>query len=49
MGSTMLEENVVSAAGCTFRLGRQELGRLIEAAGFEPALRDQEYRIVGTP
>jgi len=49
MGSTMLEENVVSAAGCTFRLGRQELGRLIEAAGFEPALRDQEYRVVGTP
>ncbi len=47
MGSTMLEENVVSAAGCTFRLGRAELKRLIEAAGFTAALRDQRYRILG--
>lgn len=49
MGSTMLEENVVSAAGCTFRLGRAELARLIERAGLEAALRDQQYRIVGRP
>jgi len=47
MGSTMLEENVVSAAGCTFRLGRTELARLIERGGFEAALRDQRYRILG--
>ncbi len=47
MGSTMLEENVVSAAGCSFRLGRTELARLIERAGLTPALRDQQYRILG--
>jgi len=47
MGSTMLEENVVSAAGCTFRLGRAELAHLIERAGFEASLRDQQYRILG--
>jgi len=47
MGSTMLEENVVSAAGCTFRLGRPELAHLIAAAGFTAALRDQRYQILG--
>jgi cyclic dehypoxanthinyl futalosine synthase len=46
MGSIMIEENVVSAAGARNLLqeGERTLRAAIEAAGFEPWLRDQEYR-----
>ena len=44
MGSIMIEENVVSSAGSRHRLGAQEMEETIRTAGFEPWLRDQEYR-----
>ncbi len=47
-GSTMLEENVVKAAGASFRLSQTEIIRLIKDAGFTPAQRDQKYRTLKT-
>lgn len=46
MGSIMIEENVVSAAGSHHMLsnGEQTLRAAISGAGFTPWLRDQEYR-----
>lgn len=46
IGSTMIEENVVAAAGVTFRMSEQELIDLIRGAGYEPAQRDTLYRLV---
>jgi cyclic dehypoxanthinyl futalosine synthase len=46
MGSTMIEENVVAAAGTRFMLAREELVRLIRDAGFTPVQRDTIYREV---
>ncbi|HSK47232.1 MAG TPA: cyclic dehypoxanthinyl futalosine synthase [Coriobacteriia bacterium] len=46
MGSTMIEENVVAAAGTRFMLAREELVRLIADAGFVPVQRDTLYREV---
>jgi len=46
MGSTMIEENVVAAAGTRFMLARDELVRLIADAGFTPVQRDTLYREV---
>jgi len=46
LGGTMLEENVVAAAGCSFRITREELVALIRAAGFTPAQRTTGYEIV---
>ncbi len=46
MGSTMIEENVVAAAGTRFMLAREELVRLIREAGFVPVQRDTLYREV---
>ncbi len=46
MGGTMMEENVVRQAGASFRLSREEMIRLIAAAGFTPARRDTAYRIL---
>lgn len=43
-GSTMIEENVVKAAGVGYRLGGKEIERLIEAAGFKPRKRLMDYR-----
>jgi cyclic dehypoxanthinyl futalosine synthase len=43
MGSLMLEENVVSAAGTTFSVNRSAMDRLIREAGFEPWQRDNVY------
>jgi cyclic dehypoxanthinyl futalosine synthase len=43
MGSTMIEENVVAAAGVSYRLPLGTLRRLIEDAGFTPAERDCFY------
>ncbi len=45
-GSTMIEENVVAAAGVSFRLSEQEIKRLILAAGFEPKQRLMDYTLV---
>ncbi len=46
MGSTMIEENVVAAAGTRFMLAREELVRLVRDAGFVPVQRDTLYREV---
>ncbi|MBE0416771.1 MAG: dehypoxanthine futalosine cyclase [Coriobacteriia bacterium] len=46
MGSTMIEENVVAAAGTRFMLARDELVRLIADAGYMPVQRDTLYREV---
>ena len=42
-GSTMIEENVVAAAGVHFRLSEQEIRRLVEDAGFTPRQRLMDY------
>ncbi|HTL22400.1 MAG TPA: cyclic dehypoxanthinyl futalosine synthase [Mycobacteriales bacterium] len=44
LGSVMLEENVVSAAGAKHRSNRRELIQLIRSAGRVPAQRDTLYR-----
>lgn len=46
MGSVMMEENVVSAAGTTYKLNEGEIRRLISDAGWVPQQRDQYYRPV---
>ncbi len=46
LGSVMMEENVVSEAGVAFRLSLQEMRELIVDAGFEPAQRDNFYRVL---
>jgi cyclic dehypoxanthinyl futalosine synthase len=43
-GSTMMEENVVSSAGCAFTMPIEELERLIREAGYEPMRRTTQYR-----
>ena len=45
-GSTMIEENVVAAAGVSFRLSEQEIRRLVTDAGFQPQQRLMDYTIV---
>ena len=42
-GSTMIEENVVAAAGVGFRLTEQEIRNLVEGAGFLPQQRSMDY------
>jgi cyclic dehypoxanthinyl futalosine synthase len=44
MGSVMMEENVVSAAGTTFRLTEAEIRAAILDAGWAPRKRDFYYR-----
>ena len=46
MGSIMIEENVVSAAGTTHRTSTEELVHLIRAMGKTPVQRDTLYRDV---
>jgi cyclic dehypoxanthinyl futalosine synthase len=46
LGSTMIEENVVAAAGVSHRMSEAEMVRLIEAAGFRAQQRDTLYRPV---
>jgi len=45
-GSTMMEENVVSATGTDFVMPISEIERLILEAGYEPKRRDTLYRLV---
>ena len=42
-GSTMIEENVVAAAGVHFRLSEGEIKRLVRDAGFSPQQRLMDY------
>lgn len=46
LGGTMLEENVVAAAGCRFRMSREEMIALIHSAGFSAAQRNTTYSVV---
>ena len=46
MGSVMIEENVVSAAGTTYRTSTEELVHLIRSLGKTPVQRDTLYRDV---
>jgi cyclic dehypoxanthinyl futalosine synthase len=46
MGSVMIEENVVSAAGTTYRTTTDELVHLIKSLGKTPVQRDTLYREV---
>ncbi len=46
-GSVMMEENVVSQAGATFRLQAEEIERAIRDSGFEPKRRNTWYELVG--
>jgi cyclic dehypoxanthinyl futalosine synthase len=46
MGSTMIEENVVSARGTKFILNAQEIERLIRDAGFIPKRRNTRYELL---
>ena len=45
-GSVMMEENVVSSAGTSFRLSKENIERLITEAGYEPRRRDNWYRLL---
>ncbi len=45
-GSTMIEENVVAAAGVKFRLSKEDIERIIKEAGFIPKQRKMDYTIV---
>lgn len=45
-GSTMIEENVVAAAGITFRMTKKEIVSIIKDAGYTPAQRDTTYKIL---
>ena len=45
-GSTMIEENVVAAAGVRFRLSEAEIRRLVTDAGFTPRQRLMDYTLV---
>ena len=42
-GSTMIEENVVAAAGVSFRLSEKEICSLVHDAGFVPVQRFMDY------
>lgn len=46
LGSVMMEENVVSAAGDPFRVDPEAMKEIIREAGFIPVRRDQRYQPV---
>jgi cyclic dehypoxanthinyl futalosine synthase len=43
-GSIMIEENVVSVAGASYKFDADGIQKAIREAGFEPQLRDQQFR-----
>ncbi len=49
LGSIMIEENVVSAAGAPYRLSAEEIQKVIAEAGFTPRLRNQVYEFREIP
>jgi cyclic dehypoxanthinyl futalosine synthase len=49
MGSVMIEENVVRAAGASYCMDELEIVRNIEDAGFQPKRRSMHYDILGDP
>ena len=49
MGSVMIEENVVRAAGAAYCMDEVEIARNIVDAGFVPKRRNMHYEILGDP
>ena len=49
MGSVMIEENVVRAAGAAYCMDEVEIVRNIESAGFVPKRRNMHYDRLGDP
>jgi cyclic dehypoxanthinyl futalosine synthase len=49
MGSVMIEENVVRAAGASYCMDEVEIVVNIEDAGFTPKRRNMHYEVVGDP
>jgi cyclic dehypoxanthinyl futalosine synthase len=49
LGSIMIEENVVSAAGANNRFNANEMQSIIKEAGFTPGRRNQKYELVNVP
>ncbi len=49
MGSVMIEENVVRAAGASYCMDEIEIVRNIEDAGFVPKRRNMHYEVLGDP
>jgi cyclic dehypoxanthinyl futalosine synthase len=45
-GSVMMEENVVTPAGASFRLQKEEIETLIREAGYEPRVRNNWYELL---
>lgn len=48
LGSIMLEENVVRAAGAAYRMSVEKMVRMIRATGKIPAQRDTKYNVIRT-
>ncbi len=46
LGSIMIEENVISAAGANNRFNANEMQSIIKEAGFIPGRRNQKYELV---
>lgn len=46
LGSIMIEENVVSAAGAGNRFNADEMQSIIREAGFTPGMRNQKYELI---
>jgi cyclic dehypoxanthinyl futalosine synthase len=49
LGSIMIEENVVSAAGASYKMDSAEIQNTITDAGFIPRLRNQAYELIDMP
>ncbi len=49
MGSVMMEENVVSAAGTVYSLSAQSIHNLIADAGWQPRQRNCYYELIDDP
>jgi cyclic dehypoxanthinyl futalosine synthase len=49
MGSVMIEENVVRAAGAEYCMDEFEVVRNIESAGYLPKRRNMHYEVLGDP
>ena len=49
MGSVMIEENVVRAAGASYCMDEIEIVRNIEDAGFAAKRRNMHYEMLGDP
>ena len=49
LGSIMIEENVVSSAGASYKMNADEMQQAIADAGFAPRLRNQAYELIELP